>query len=184
MTGVRAPTHSCMPNGLVADSIHRGKLVGTQRACQYLSDLFIIKAGLGSAPTDPAPLKGFTHILGVRSRRQVTRLNTHGPVATMQNMQASGYIAVKELVTDPVGVDAAVSTAVNPTVPVSLQVSTPVPAPILGRRFRHNPSKLLLGRKAVRYGHRESLLRKHTILRFIHLTHPLTVGRKRAMVNE
>lgn len=183
MTGVCALTCSSVPDGLVADPVHRSKFVGAQRAGKYLSDLFVTKTGPGATPAHPPTLQRFTHVLGMGSRRQVTRLNAYWPVATVQNVQSSGYLSVKNLVAESVRIHAAVPSAVDPTVSVSLQVAPPVPAPVAGWTLRHDPTKLLLGRKTVRYWHGEGLLGKHTFLRFRHSSHLLTVGRKRAMVN-
>ena len=184
MTGVCALTCPRVPDGLIADSVHRGKFVGAQRAGNYLSHLLNGKAGQWAAPTDPSTLQRFPHVLGVGSRRQVLRLNANRPIATMQNMQSSGYFAVKNLMANPVRVHASVATAVNPSIAVPLQVAPPVPAPVAGWSFWHDPTELLLGRKTVGYWHGEGLLDKHAILRFRHSGHLLTVGRKRAMVNE
>jgi hypothetical protein len=173
-----------MPNRLVADSVNRGELVGAKTTSEYLSHLILIEAGFGATPTDTTALQRLAHILGMRSRRQVARLNTYGPVAAMENVQASRDFAAKQSVADPVCVHTPVASAVNPAVAVPLQVAPPVPAAFFRWLFRHDPAELLLGCKAVRYGHGEGLLRKHCVLRVLDLAHPLTVGRKRAMVNE
>lgn len=183
MTGVRALARPCVPNGLVTHAIHRSQLVGTERTGKNLGDLLIIQTWLGTAPADPPALKCFSHVLRVSPCRQVSGLDADGPVAAVQNMQARGHGAVKDVVADPVGVDTAVDAAVDPAVAVPLQVTAPVPAAILWRRLRHDPLELLSWGKTMGYGHWQGLLLGHLVLRSDRLLHALTVSCKRSRVN-
>lgn len=183
MTGVSALACPSVPNGLVAHTVYRSQLVGTQGTGKYLSDLFIVQTWLGSAPTDPPSLKCLSHVLRVGTSRQMLGLHADRAVTAMQNMQARRYGAVKDVVADPVGIGATVNAAVNPAVAVSLPVAAPIPAPVVRWRLWHNPLELLPGRKTVRYGHGQRLLLKHLDLRFHVLLHALTVSCKRSRVN-
>ena len=183
MTGVCALACSRVPNGLVAHPVHRGQLVGTQRTRKYFGDLLITQATQRSTATDPTALQRLSHVLCVRTGRQMLGLHADRSVTAVQNMQSRRYGSVEDVVTDPVGVGAAMNAAIDPAIPVALLVTAPIPAPIGRWRLWHNPLKLLLGRKTMRYGHWQSLLWKHAILRFRHLDHLLTVSCKRSMVN-